>query len=166
MNASARRTSRAKALYKKSGHLPYYAESMFPPMELYEDKELHERLRDAKENLRETATAWFRQIYGDRKTLDAEIRKGKQPRDLAQQHVKGLPDDKRQVAIENLLDFGFVHVLEAGVAEPDRYYLKAMNCPHHHKLFAAVPRSYRDLPLRWRSTGPVIATSRAASCSG
>src|SRR5207237_9729185 len=31
---------------------------------------------------------------------------------------------------------------------PDRYYLKAMNCPHHHKLFAAVPRSYRDLPLR------------------
>ncbi len=32
INASALRTSRAKALYKKSGHLPYYAESMFPPM--------------------------------------------------------------------------------------------------------------------------------------
>ena len=28
-----------------------------------------------------------------------------------------------------------------------------MNCPHHHKLFAAVPRSYRDLPLRLAEYG-------------
>src|SRR4030095_7458251 len=35
----------------------------------------------------------------------------------------------------------------------ERYYLKAMNCPHHHKLFAAVPRSYRDLPLRLAEYG-------------
>src|SRR6202022_4554438 len=35
----------------------------------------------------------------------------------------------------------------------DRYYVKAMNCPHHHKLFAAVPRSYRDLPLRLGEDG-------------
>jgi threonyl-tRNA synthetase len=35
----------------------------------------------------------------------------------------------------------------------DRYYLKAMNCPHHHKLFAAVQRSYRDLPLRLAEYG-------------
>src|SRR5256885_3198218 len=34
-----------------------------------------------------------------------------------------------------------------------KYYLKAMNCPHHHKLFAAVPRSYRDLPLRLAEYG-------------
>jgi len=32
-------------------------------------------------------------------------------------------------------------------------YLKAMNCPHHHKLFGAVPRSYRDLPLRLAEYG-------------
>ncbi|MCU0375264.1 MAG: threonine--tRNA ligase, partial [Chitinophagaceae bacterium] len=30
----------------------------------------------------------------------------------------------------------------------ERYYLKAMNCPHHHKIFAAEPKSYRDLPYR------------------
>jgi len=30
----------------------------------------------------------------------------------------------------------------------ERYYLKAMNCPHHHKIFDAEPRSYRDLPFR------------------
>ncbi|HEY3600461.1 MAG TPA: threonine--tRNA ligase, partial [Chthoniobacterales bacterium] len=34
-----------------------------------------------------------------------------------------------------------------------RYYLKAMNCPHHHKLYAALPRSYRDLPLRLAEYG-------------
>jgi threonyl-tRNA synthetase len=37
--------------------------------------------------------------------------------------------------------------------EGTRYYLKAMNCPHHHKIFAAEPRSYRDLPLRLAEYG-------------
>jgi threonyl-tRNA synthetase len=36
---------------------------------------------------------------------------------------------------------------------PERYYLKAMNCPHHHRIFAAQPRSYRDLPLRLAEYG-------------
>src|SRR6204780_914879 len=37
--------------------------------------------------------------------------------------------------------------------EPERYYLKAMNCPHHHRIFAAEPHSYRDLPLRLAEYG-------------
>ena len=37
--------------------------------------------------------------------------------------------------------------------EPESYYLKAMNCPHHHRIFAAQPRSYRDLPLRLAEYG-------------
>ena len=65
-------------LYITSGHLPYYAESMFPPMEMLEQSDTN---------------------------------------------------------------------------AAERYYLKAMNCPHHHKLFAAVPRSYRDLPLRLAEYG-------------
>jgi len=65
-------------MYKTSGHLPYYAESMFPPMELKE-------------------------------------------------HGEG--------------------------EGTERYYLKAMNCPHHHRIFAAEPRSYRDLPLRLAEYG-------------
>jgi threonyl-tRNA synthetase len=67
-------------MYKTSGHLPYYAESMFPPMELKESG-------------------------------------------------------------------------EGEGSEPERYYLKAMNCPHHHRIFAAEPRSYRDLPLRLAEYG-------------
>jgi len=74
-------------MYLTSGHLPYYAESMFPPMILHEGGE----------------------SGGDRGA----------------------------------------HAPSPG----DRYYLKAMNCPHHHKLFAAVPRSYRDLPLRLAEYG-------------
>ncbi|HTE08612.1 MAG TPA: threonine--tRNA ligase [Flavitalea sp.] len=34
-----------------------------------------------------------------------------------------------------------------------KYYLKAMNCPHHHKIFAAESRSYREMPLRLAEYG-------------
>lgn len=68
-------------MYLTSGHLPYYAESMFPPMELGE--------------------------------MDAD----------------------GQITVS------------------DKYYLKAMNCPHHHKIYKAVPHSYRDLPLRLAEYG-------------
>src|SRR3989344_1539085 len=37
--------------------------------------------------------------------------------------------------------------------EGGKYYLKAMNCPHHHKIYAARPKSYRDLPLRLAEYG-------------
>ena len=60
-----------EALYLHSGHLPYYADSMFPPMEM----------------------------------------------------------------------------------DGQKYYLKAMNCPHHHKIFGALPKSYRDLPMRLAEYG-------------
>ncbi len=34
------------------------------------------------------------------------------------------------------------------VMDGEKYYLKAMNCPHHHKIFDAEPKSYRDMPYR------------------
>jgi threonyl-tRNA synthetase len=42
---------------------------------------------------------------------------------------------------------------DADSAVAERYYLKAMNCPHHHRIYAAEPRSYRDLPLRLAEYG-------------
>jgi threonyl-tRNA synthetase len=60
-----------ESMYLTSGHLPYYADSMYPPMEL----------------------------------------------------------------------------------EGQKYYMKSMNCPHHHKIFAAEPRSYKDMPLRLAEYG-------------
>jgi threonyl-tRNA synthetase len=34
-----------------------------------------------------------------------------------------------------------------------KYYLKAMNCPHHHKIFDAEPKSYKDMPIRLAEYG-------------
>lgn len=39
------------------------------------------------------------------------------------------------------------------VDEKETYYLKPMNCPHHHQIFASRPRSYRDLPMRLAEYG-------------
>ena len=83
-----------ETLYKTSGHLPYYAESMFPPMELGEGKD------------------------------------------------------------------------QTGQEIQERYYLKAMNCPHHHKIFAAVPRSYRDLPLRLAEYGACYRYEQSGELMG
>ena len=48
----------------------------------------------------------------------------------------------------------------------DSYYLKAMNCPHHHKIFGAVPRSYRELPLRFAEYGTCYRYESAGSLMG
>ena len=34
----------------------------------------------------------------------------------------------------------------------DQLVLKPMNCPHHTRIYAAQPRSYRDLPIRYLET--------------
>ncbi|MFK7972182.1 MAG: threonine--tRNA ligase [Bacteroidia bacterium] len=39
--------------------------------------------------------------------------------------------------------------------EGESFLLKPMNCPHHCEIFGAVPRSYRDLPLRLAEFGTV-----------
>ncbi len=48
----------------------------------------------------------------------------------------------------------------------ERYYLKPMNCPHHHMVYAAQPRSYRDLPLRLSEYGTVYRYERAGTLQG
>lgn len=50
--------------------------------------------------------------------------------------------------------------------EASQYYLKPMNCPHHHKAFAALPRSYRDLPVRLAEYGQVYRFERSGSLKG
>jgi threonyl-tRNA synthetase len=48
----------------------------------------------------------------------------------------------------------------------DGYALKPMNCPHHHRVFAAEPRSYRDLPLRLAEYGQVYRWERSGALAG
>jgi threonyl-tRNA synthetase len=153
-----------ESMYKKSGHLPYYAESMFPPMSLIEDKqkeiELKNQITAAISDLPEfLSDAEFQPSTSERRTAEAEAQTSSLAEFIARDKViqfqlslilekqVGTHDGIRNVRMR------VQHDLEALRELQDCYYLKAMNCPHHHKLFAAVPRSYRDLPLRLAEYG-------------
>ncbi len=59
-----------------------------------------------------------------------------------------------------------IHWPEEGQEEKKNYYLKPMNCPHHHKVFKALPRSYRHLPLRIAEYGQVYRYEPSGSLRG
>lgn len=46
------------------------------------------------------------------------------------------------------------------------YYLKPMNCPHHHMIYAANPKSWRNLPLRLAEYGQVYRHENSGSLHG
>jgi threonyl-tRNA synthetase len=117
-----------ESLYLKSGHLPYYAESMFPPMSLVAES--------VKEEDRPAYSPEFQSKLYELFPVDEST--GRVISELSREKL----DEAWRV---------FSRLKESGPV--DRYYLKAMNCPHHHKLFAAIPRSYRDLPLRLAEYG-------------
>jgi threonyl-tRNA synthetase len=48
----------------------------------------------------------------------------------------------------------------------ESYVLRPMNCPHHHKVYAAMPRSYRDLPLRFAEYGQVYRWEDSGAVGG
>ena len=52
------------------------------------------------------------------------------------------------------------------VLEGVRYYVKPMNCPMHHKIYANKPRSYRDLPLRLAEYGTCYRYEKSGELFG
>src|SRR5690606_22595767 len=94
-------------------------------------KEIRERLpkdmNDAK------------QVAGDQTAME----------NLLRTMEKNSPGEVREIMLKGAATL----VGKALLPEADRYYLKAMNCPHHHRIFAAEPKSYRDLPLRLAEYG-------------
>jgi threonyl-tRNA synthetase len=127
-----RTTNLARArLYEKSGHLPYYAESMFPPMQLKLDPDQQKELillESQIENWRADAE----------EVMETDIEEGRRMARGVRTTARVLEQTKER---------------RDAILAANRYYLKAMNCPHHHKLYAALPRSYRDLPLRLAEYG-------------
>ncbi len=55
-----------------------------------------------------------------------------------------------------------IHTPEEG----EEYLLKPMNCPHHCEIFRALPRSYRDLPLRLAEFGTVYRYEQSGELHG
>jgi threonyl-tRNA synthetase len=135
-----------ESLYRKSGHLPYYADSMFPPMTLVEDKD-KERLQKMN-----AIIAHFESYGGDVwERVLTEVKSA----NLSDAATKEDLFEKLELVrfAERADEVKLRELKQIADSIGDRYYLKAMNCPHHHKLFAAVPHSYRDLPLRFAEYG-------------
>jgi threonyl-tRNA synthetase len=132
-------------MYLTSGHLPIlYAESMFPPMKLPLEG-------IAKQDANNKRSALIAQIGQQAAEIIQNILGGKKLDELDQYDprkltlVGALGADERLKALSKELE----QLGDTG----ELYYLKAMNCPHHHRIFAAEPRSYRDLPLRLAEYG-------------
>ena len=51
-------------------------------------------------------------------------------------------------------------------AEGEEYLLKPMNCPHHCEIFKSLPRSYRDLPVRFAEFGTVYRYEQSGELHG
>lgn len=147
-------------LYRTSGHLPYYAESMFPAMQVKHDSADLDKIASMEAELRSIAAQVeiAESIAGA--AAEVGIRTTDQTaatvmdvfsRTLREQlHKLG---DVKKLAAELRTLYLEKQIALANALAPYRYYLKAMNCPHHHRIFAAEPHSYRDLPLRLAEYG-------------
>jgi threonyl-tRNA synthetase len=142
-------------MYKTSGHLPYYAESMFPPMELDEHSEERAKLiltvGYSQQQMLDYAHGIAKElginsenpdgVFTDREILEKVFDRAIDATQVPN-HIS-VAARTRNLAKEKL---NTLPLAEA-------YYLKAMNCPHHHRIYAASPKSYRDLPLRLAEYG-------------
>ncbi len=137
-------------MYLTSGHLPIlYADSMYPPMTLRSegdkkvDVEAQARsIEQSDQLLRESLEKIFPRLKESNYTLEEFER-----------DFQRTPSQVRVLLEKSSIGTIFSKSKWAQLPPPDRYYLKAMNCPHHHRIFAAEPRSYRDLPLRLAEYG-------------
>lgn len=48
----------------------------------------------------------------------------------------------------------------------DEFALKPMNCPHHNEIYASLPRSYRDLPIKYFETTTVYRDEKSGELGG
>jgi threonyl-tRNA synthetase len=113
-------------MYLTSGHLPLlYKDSMYPPMSLMEEQD---RARNEELTRRKFAI------------VDEVLKLKKESERANAEQIKVLERESFELSLQQ-------------DALGERYYLKAMNCPHHHRIFAAEPRSYRDLPMRLAEYG-------------
>jgi threonyl-tRNA synthetase len=52
------------------------------------------------------------------------------------------------------------------VLDDENYYMKPMNCPHHHMIYRQAAQSYRDLPLRLSEYGSVYRFEKSGELAG
>jgi threonyl-tRNA synthetase len=162
-------------MYLTSGHLPLlYKDSMYPPIQLKLDPEAEAAINAQKRRLADSqaqAASLRPQMDGLRQKI-GEIKESKpyQESKTAYHATSATPEAdlteffevagveqellrlEKEWSKSNEESAVLAREMEETTSQ-HRYYLKAMNCPHHHRIFAAEPRSYRDLPLRLAEYG-------------
>ena len=74
------------------------------------------------------------------------------------------PDQLQRLADESCSCAELTNMMKDGDIEG--YLLKPMNCPHHIRIYASEPRSYRDLPLRLNEFGTVYRYEQSGELGG
>ncbi|HUU82069.1 MAG TPA: threonine--tRNA ligase [Phycisphaerae bacterium] len=139
------------ALYRTSGHYPYYEESQFPA--LYETDRGKVLL-----SLKHIAQRAMRQV--GQKRAEAERALGHLVSVVQELwgKIEGLDPDR---PLEELAE-----AAERELVKEEGFLLKPMNCPHHVHIYKAIPRSYRDLPVRLAEFGTVYRYEQSGELSG
>lgn len=131
-------------LYETSGHFPYYRDSQFPPLFVNDAGALVDawirRLQEADGLSAPQETAFLQSA----EVLGCEL-KG---------YSSSLPVAER------------VAILQTWQRGHERYLVKPMNCPHHAQIFKAMPRSYKQLPLRLFEFGTVYRFEQTGELNG
>ena len=153
-------------MYLTSGHLPYYADSMFPPMELELENESEREQRAKKlQQLEAKISRTWQSIKSDEDEVENLFNLSHLPKE----DENRLLGEQAALTAQIKRNYELWHADKISLAKlkvGDRYYLKSMNCPHHHKLFGAVPRSYRDLPLRFAEYGTCYRYEQSGELMG
>ena len=139
------------ALYRTSGHYPYYEDSQFPPMhETDRGRTLLSLLHLAQRAARHAPERREASMTPVRKLAEAVL--------AVWGPIEGFELD---APVERMIT-----VLQRELESEDGYLLKPMNCPHHIHIYKAQPRSYRDLPLRLAEFGTVYRYEQSGELSG
>lgn len=130
-------------LYETSGHFPYYRDSQFAPLFGHDAGQL--------------VDFWIRALQEEKLSADQEAKLIDAARVLGCQ-IEGY---SASLAVEQKIS-----LLHKWEHSQERYLLKPMNCPHHVQIYKALPRSYRDLPVRLAEFGTVYRHEQSGELNG
>ncbi len=133
-------------LYQTSGHYPYYKDSQFPTLKMPADAAAKELLDG---------------LIADKLDDDTQrtlLARAGIPERLPDHATSG----RSYFELSTAERIGYVEQ----TCEMEEYLLKPMNCPHHIQIYAAQPRSYRELPLRLAEFGTVYRYEQSGELSG
>lgn len=137
-------------MYRTSGHYPYYEDAQYPAMfETERGKAIQSTLQLAQ-RVKTNPTSTVKDRAGVTKMASAI------------QEVWGdIPGLQPEGPIEKVIE-----ALYAALVGEAGYLLRPMNCPHHIQVYASMPRSYRDLPVRLAEYGTVYRYEQSGEIGG